>query len=106
MSRMKDNFAGAMVRCIAILALFWATPVFAAEVEQRISMTMRDADLFNLHTCDSISVIRFDGVLYFANTGFFEDMVLERAESPKLRGRSQQLLLELRSTELPRNEGG
>ncbi|MEM7055228.1 MAG: SulP family inorganic anion transporter, partial [Pseudomonadota bacterium] len=48
--------------------------------------SLRDAVLFKLRTCDSISVIRFDGALYFANTGFFEDMVLERAANkPHLR---------------------
>ena len=48
--------------------------------------SLRDAELYNLHTCDSISVLRFDGVLYFANTGYFEDRVLERAaKKPYLR---------------------
>ena len=48
--------------------------------------TLRDAEIYNLKTCDSISVIRFDGPLYFANTGFFEDIVLERAaDRPYLR---------------------
>ena len=43
--------------------------------------TLRDAEVHNLQTCDSISLIRFDGPLYFANTGYFEDVVLERAAS-------------------------
>ncbi len=43
--------------------------------------TLRDAEVHNLQTCDSISLIRFDGPLYFANTGYFEDIVLERASS-------------------------
>ena len=48
--------------------------------------SLRDAELYNLHTCDSITVLRFDGVLYFANTGYFEDRVLERAaKKPYLR---------------------
>lgn len=48
--------------------------------------SLRDAELYNLQTCDSISVIRFDGVLYFANTGYFEERVLERAANkPYLR---------------------
>jgi len=41
--------------------------------------TLRDAEIHGLQTCDSISLIRFDGPLYFANTGFFEDIILERA---------------------------
>jgi len=40
--------------------------------------TLRDADVRKLETCRNISLIRFDGPLYFANTGYFEDKVLER----------------------------
>lgn len=43
--------------------------------------TLRDAEEYSLQTCDSISLIRFDGPLYFANTGYFEDIILERAAS-------------------------
>ncbi len=43
--------------------------------------TLRDAEVHGLQTCDSISLIRFDGPLYFANTGYFEDVVLDRAAS-------------------------
>lgn len=41
--------------------------------------TLRDAELHKLETCRNITLIRFDGSLYFANTGYFEDKVLERA---------------------------
>ena len=41
--------------------------------------TLRDAEVRKLETCRNISLIRFDGTLYFANTGYFEDKVLERA---------------------------
>jgi SulP family sulfate permease len=48
--------------------------------------TLRDAKVFGLETCANISVIRFDGSLYFANTSYFEDKVLERvAARPNLR---------------------
>jgi MFS superfamily sulfate permease-like transporter len=48
--------------------------------------TLRDAELFGLKLCPNISVIRFDGSLYFANTSYFEDKVLERvALKPELR---------------------
>lgn len=48
--------------------------------------TLRDADLFGLARCENITVIRFDGALYFANTSYFEDRVLERlANKPELR---------------------
>jgi SulP family sulfate permease len=40
--------------------------------------TLRDADTFGLETCKEISMIRFDGQLYFANTSYFEDKVMER----------------------------
>ena len=47
--------------------------------------TLRDAEVFGLETCANISVIRFDGELYFANTSYFEDKVLERvATHPNL----------------------
>jgi SulP family sulfate permease len=40
--------------------------------------TFRDITVHNLPTCPNISVMRFDGQLYFANAGYFEDKVLER----------------------------
>lgn len=48
--------------------------------------TLRDAELFGLDTCKNISMIRFDGSLYFANTSYFEDRVQERvATKPELK---------------------
>ncbi len=48
--------------------------------------TLRDAEVFSLRTCDEISVVRFDGQLYFANTSYFEDKMMERvALKPNLR---------------------
>ncbi|WP_197703160.1 SulP family inorganic anion transporter [Sulfurifustis variabilis] len=48
--------------------------------------TLRDAEVFGLKTCENISMIRFDGSLYFANTSYFEDKVQERvAVRPNLR---------------------
>ena len=43
--------------------------------------TLRDAEAYNLEKCDDISMIRFDGSLYFANTGYFEDKILERVSA-------------------------
>jgi MFS superfamily sulfate permease-like transporter len=40
--------------------------------------SMRDIEVHPLKTCDNISLIRFDGSLYFANTGYFEDQILEK----------------------------
>ena len=48
--------------------------------------TLRDAEVRKLATCDNISVIRFDGPLFFANTGYFNDTVLDRvASKPNLK---------------------
>jgi SulP family sulfate permease len=48
--------------------------------------TLRDADVRQLATCENISVIRFDGPLFFANTGYFSDTVLDRvAHKPDLK---------------------
>ncbi len=40
--------------------------------------TLRDAELFGLQRCKHITVISFDGSLFFANTSYLEDHVLER----------------------------
>lgn len=48
--------------------------------------TLRDAEVFGLKTCENITMVRFDGSLYFANTSYFEDKVMERAAAkPNLR---------------------
>ena len=39
--------------------------------------TLRDVAVHGLQTCPNIEVVRFDGQLYFANAGYFEDKVLE-----------------------------
>ena len=47
--------------------------------------TLRDAREQKLATCDNISIIRFDGSLYFGNTSYFEDTILDRvASKPEL----------------------
>jgi SulP family sulfate permease len=43
--------------------------------------TLRDAEVRQLATCENISLIRFDGPLFFANTGYFSDTVLDRVAS-------------------------
>jgi SulP family sulfate permease len=48
--------------------------------------TLRDAEMFGLDTCKNITMIRFDGSLYFANTSYFEDKIQERvATKPDLK---------------------
>ncbi len=45
-----------------------------------------DAQAYGLETCENIAMLRFDGSLYFANTSYFEDKVLEKvAAKPQLR---------------------
>ncbi len=44
---------------------------------------MRDAEIYKLPTCDNISVLRFDGSLYFANISYFQDIVIERMSMKK-----------------------
>ncbi len=43
--------------------------------------TLRDAEVYGLQSCMNISMIRFDGSLYFANTSYFEDKVLGRVSA-------------------------
>lgn len=48
--------------------------------------TLRDAKIHDLKTCPHIAILRFDMSLYFANTGYFEDTILELVAShPELR---------------------
>ena len=48
--------------------------------------TLGDAQAHILKTCPKISILRFDGPLFFANTGYFEEKVLERvAAKPDLK---------------------
>ncbi len=48
--------------------------------------TLRDVDVHGLKTDKYISIMRFDGSLYFANAGYFETTVLERvATEPDLK---------------------
>ncbi|MGD8999415.1 MAG: SulP family inorganic anion transporter [Granulosicoccaceae bacterium] len=48
--------------------------------------TLRDVYVNKLETCPYITVIRFDGSLYFANVSYFEDIILERsAEKSELK---------------------
>jgi SulP family sulfate permease len=48
--------------------------------------TMRDIEVHHLPTSPKISIMRFDGSLYFANAGYFETKVLDVvAANPELR---------------------
>lgn len=71
---------GIMVGVILSLALFLYRTMRprVAVLSRDPDGTLRDAEVRKLQTCRNISLIRFDGPLYFANTGYFEDKVLER----------------------------
>jgi len=48
--------------------------------------TLRDARVHNLPASDTVTAVRFDGRLYFANVAYFEDAILEAvAANPKAR---------------------
>jgi len=57
-----------------------------AELSLHSDGTFRDASAYNLERCRDISVLRFDGSLYFANAGYFESRVLANvASKPELK---------------------
>ncbi len=62
-----------------LLFLYRSMKPRVAALSRAADGTLRDADIHKLETCRNIALIRFDGSLYFANTGYFEDKVLERA---------------------------
>ncbi len=57
-----------------------------SELSRYSDGTLRDIEIYDLPTSEKISIIRFDGALYFANAGFFESQVLAvEAANPRLR---------------------
>ena len=57
-----------------------------AELSIHSDGTFRDAAVHNLRRCKHLSVLRFDGSLYFANAGYFETKVLQNvASKPELK---------------------
>jgi SulP family sulfate permease len=54
-----------------------------AELSLHADGTFRDAERNNLECSPDLSVLRFDGSLYFANAGYFESQVLENVASKK-----------------------
>ncbi len=61
-----------------ILYLYRTMSPRVAVLSRHADGTWRDAEVCGLQTCENISMIRFDGSLYFANTSYFEDKILER----------------------------
>jgi SulP family sulfate permease len=72
----KGIMVGVMLSLILFLYRSMAPRV--AVLSRDPDGTLRDAEVRKLETCRNISLIRFDGPLYFANTGYFEDKILER----------------------------
>ena len=69
-----------------ILYLYRTMQPRIAVLARHADGTLRDAEVFGLRACQNISMIRFDGSLYFANTSYFEDKVMDRVSAkPDLR---------------------
>ena len=72
----KGVLAGAVLALI--LYLYRTMQPRVAVLARHTDGTLRDAETCQLRTCDEIALIRFDGELYFANTSYFEDKIMER----------------------------
>jgi sulfate permease, SulP family len=72
----KGVLAGAVLALI--LYLYRTMQPRVAMLARHPDGTLRDAETYQLRTCDEIAMIRFDGELYFANTSYFEDKIMER----------------------------
>lgn len=56
------------------------------EVARHEDTTLREVDRFNLKTSETVSVFRYDGDLYFANSGYLEGKLLNFiSQKPKLK---------------------
>ena len=79
---------GIMIGVVMSLGLYLyrtMSPRFA-EVARHEDGTLREADLFELKTSDTVGVYRYDGDLYFANTGYLEGKLLNSiAEKPNMK---------------------
>ena len=89
---------GIMAGVLLSLGLFLyrtMSPKFV-EVARHEDGTLRNAELFNLKTSDTVSIYRFDGDLYFANSGYLEGKMLNSiAAKPK----SKVIILDLESVD-------
>lgn len=71
---------GIMVGVVLSLGVFLYKSMrpTVATLSRSYDTSLCDAKLGNLRTCKYLSVIRFDGPLFFANASFLEDQVTER----------------------------
>jgi len=95
---------GIMIGVLLSLGLFLyrtMSPHFV-EVSRHDDGTLRNADLFNLKTSDTVSVFRYGGDLYFANAGYLEGKVLNSiAAKPDLK----VMILDFESVDLVDSTG-
>jgi SulP family sulfate permease len=75
----KGVMAGAGLALV--LFLYRSMQPRVALLARHADGTLRDAEFFGLKTCENITMLRFDGSLYFANTSYFEDKVMERVSA-------------------------
>lgn len=79
---------GLLFGVLLSLALYLARTMRpnVTELSRHADGTLRPVELFDLEQCPSISMLRFDGSLYFANAPAFESMVLKKvATNPELK---------------------
>lgn len=79
---------GILLGVVLSLGLFLYRTMSPAlvEVARHEDGSMRDAKAHSLKTSDTVSVFRFDGDLYFANTGYLEGKLLNNvASKPNLK---------------------
>ncbi len=56
------------------------------ELSRHTDGSLRDAHAYGLKSCEEICILRFEGSLYFANVGYFEDKIMQvMADKPELR---------------------
>lgn len=68
------------------LFLYRSMRPYVAELARYSDGNLHDAKVYSLNTCDNISILRFDGLLYFANISYFEDKIMDvMVQKPDLR---------------------
>jgi len=66
-----------------VLYLYRTMHPHFAEVARHEDGTLRNVSLFGLETSDTVSIYRYDGDLYFANTGYLEQKILNGISEKK-----------------------
>lgn len=95
---------GIMIGVLLSLGLFLYRTMSPRLVEvcRHEDGTLRNAQLFKLKSSDTVSVLRYEGDLYFANAGYLEGKVLNSvAEKPNLK----VMILDMESVDLVDSTG-